>query len=559
MTDTTCKSRLRESAKRFLTGLSCSLLLALASGSGCVVEDPDYCSSDAVCVQNKGSDYECSESQHTCVLRGPNSCKSNEQCKDLSLPLCDVSMRKCVACKSSSAEGDAACARFADTPFCGSSMGGGTRCVACRESTDCPASAPICENQACRPCRSHGDCEGPRVCHDGTRCTDSLVCIGEGELGPGLAGRCALNGDRGQVIYVRKAGCMAGTVGGTTLDSPRCDIEQGYTTAVTQTNRTYIRVIGEKDTSGYYNAMALQILKGKFVFIGAPVMSQGILNRARIVSQGSSFKTRELGDVTIDGFDITLNLPTVSLLVCSVGTDATLVPTYTVRNSVLQGVTSPSNPGGAGAIVAKHCNLRVYNNVIGVPNQMALMDSRLGAFNVGIALASYDFDCDKEATAEIFNNIIAGNVWTGLDMTALQCPRWRISASFNTIVGNGRVLGSVGGIDGPLRRMPLVDVTIGQSLFANTLAGGSQFQNIDLLAWRGVIATMADSIVKPGISKADFDLDSNFRLNAQAAVNASCCIDQAIAGSGDKFPAFDLNGNPRPKGAGYDIGANEVK
>ena len=561
MTDRTKLAGEQRTAGRFQTMLACSLLVLMGTAVGCVVEDPDYCDGDDFCLQTKGSDYECSETLRTCVPRSPDRCKSNDQCKDLALPLCDLPSRRCVPCNASTPDGDAACARHKDTPYCGSNAAGGTRCVACRTHLDCPASAPICDAQACRPCRAHTDCEGATNCHDGTACTNSLVCIGEGELGPGLAGRCALNGERGQVIYVRKEGCSAGTVGGTTPDSPRCDIEQGYTTAVTQANRTYIRIIGEKSTSGYYNAMGMTISKGKFIFVGSLSKAMGVENRARILSQGTSFRTSEVGDVTIDDFDIMLNLPTQPLLYCVGSSDGMMVPGYTIRNSSLQGVNSPKNLGTASAIIADHCNLRVYNNIIGVQNTTALMDVNAPAFDTGIGLVHQRLACGREATADIFNNIIAGNMYVGMDLSGVDCNLWRINASFNTVVGNGRLAaGSVGGLVCPRRQTPMANVVIGQSLFANTLsASGSQFRDQDQVTWRDVVISKTDNAAQPGMTKADFELETNFALKSPSTANSSCCFDKAQPGSGDKFPTFDRAGAPRPKGAGYDLGALEVK
>lgn len=560
MTDRTKLAGQQRMAGRFQTLLAGSLLVLFGTAVGCVVEDPDYCDSDDICLQSKGSDYECSDTLRTCVPRSPDRCKSNDQCKDLALPLCDLSTRRCVACNASTPDGDAACARHKDTPYCGSNAAGGTRCVACRTHLDCPAATPICDAQACRPCRAHSDCEGTVNCHDGTACTNSLVCIGEGELGSGLAGRCALNGERGQVIYVRKEGCSAGTVGGTTPDSPRCDIEQGYTTAVTQTNRTYVRVIGEKNASGYYNAMGIIIDKGKFIFIGSSAKSLGVENRARILSQGTSFKTIELGDVTIDDFDITLNLPTQILLSCAATFDGTKVPNYTVRNSSLQGVNSPKNMGSASALVVDHCNLRVYNNIIGVQNTAALLDVNAQAFDTGIGLLYNFIACNRAVTADVFNNVIAGNMNAALNMGSVDCALWRINASFNTVIGNGRTVGgNPGGMIGPPNKAS-ANVVIGQSLFANALsASGSQFRNADQVTWRDVVVSAADNVSQPGISKADFELETNFALKSPSTVNSSCCFDKAQPGTGDKFPAFDRAGTLRPKGAGYDLGALEVK
>jgi hypothetical protein len=161
--------------------------------------------------------------------------------------------------------------------------------------------------------------------------------------------------------------------------------------------------------------------------------------------------------------------------------------------------------------------------------------------------------------AEIYNNLIAGNFWAGLDFSGVGCKNWQIRASFNTVVGNGRGSNSFTGLIGPLYGFPS-DVYVGQSLFANPLnTMGTQLQLFDKIELRDVVVSAADNVSLPGVTKADVELDASLSLKSTSTVNTNCCIDKAVAISSDKFPAFDRSGQVRPKGNGHDIGANEVK
>ena len=563
MTERTRADRAPQNMAWLLVSLVGGLLVGVAVGGGCVTDDPDYCDSDSFCLQSRGSGYMCNMTLKSCVPRMVNSCSNNDACTDPSLPYCDPASKHCVACTLDAA-GDQACSRFADTPLCGTAPGSATRCVACRENSHCPESAPICQNQICRKCNQHADCEGTLKCHDGSLCQNSLVCIGEGELSPGTEGRCALNGDRGQVVYIRKqvGACKSsGTVGGNTPDDPFCTLDAGYTAALTQTNRTYVRVIGDNSPLAYYDAMSIPIDKGKFVFIGAPSPVLQVTRPATIHSRGTSFAiSNASSNVTVDYFNMVEVLLTGNLLSCING-DSDIIASLTVRNNVMEGSVPVNETWLSTGIAADRCNLRVYNNYIGVPSFSDLQNPAATAFDAGIGLASSRSFCKRAAKAEIYNNVIAGNMWAGIDLSSFSCQLWTVDMRFNTVVGNGRRTsgGVIGGMYGPPKQFPQPAVTIGQSLFNNILTAGTQFVNADTVTWKDSVVQTSEMVTLPGLTKADFELEAGFLLKSSSTVNGSCCIDKAKPGTGDTFPTSDLAGNPRPKGSGYDIGAFEVR
>ena len=107
-------------------------------------------------------------------------------------PVCNVTTDVCDPCASSED-----CSRFADTPVCETSSGG---CVQCLASGDCAAvaGAPVCETttRTCVQCLGPTDCSGAKPICDANMCRaprvdsdcpsgamgDEGTCIGEGDV-----------------------------------------------------------------------------------------------------------------------------------------------------------------------------------------------------------------------------------------------------------------------------------------------------------------------------------------------------------------------------------------
>jgi len=174
--------------------------LALVAGASCGWDtNPSYCCIDpTVCARPGGSpgpvpctDPErpyCDEEHRLCIpdplasdCDGPEDCTNPErpvcfnrtcvECEDSAAqcspaePVCDDGTHMCSGC-----EDNDQCTPFAETPWCLTSSGS---CVACLDSPDCPSSAPVCDDNSCRSCRSDSECASD-VCDE-----ESGACIDE--------------------------------------------------------------------------------------------------------------------------------------------------------------------------------------------------------------------------------------------------------------------------------------------------------------------------------------------------------------------------------------------
>lgn len=533
-------------------------VVAVLGCSGCIVPDLEYCAVNADCARlavTGGPNYICDPSLHSCVKAEPGMCFRDEDCTTLDSPRCDVASKRCMPCVVGDVN-DTSCARFSQAPFCANSPGGGTACVACLQNLDCPESTPICSAQRCRKCQTHTDCEGKLKCHDGNPCTDSLVCISDGDFDPpgSASGRCAQNGRAGPTVYVYGDPAVCSDSDGRTgtdVDKPFCKILTAYNAAKTD-GRRYIRVL---PYSTPYMQLATAVTDGHYVFIGSGLKSRVNAKQATVTSMGATFSVSDNGNVTIDDFDLyeITPAPNGTLINCNGNRATKAVPTLTLKYSTLRGITTSNSPSFAGAAVDLYnCKAKVYGNVIGLSTKTDLMANNPFSHANGMKITS---DSELATSYLIENNVIAGNWGMAVDLDAVANPT--VTFRFNTIVGNGlkKLFGGIRCPPNGAGVVPLSDLIVVGN-YPNT----DQSQFIGNCGYTRVVVGSAEPQNANGTIRLDPEFEDDFSLKDTAA-NRSCCIDQSLPSATESFPAFDIARTPRPQGLNqrWDIGAFELK
>ena len=530
-------------------GTGLVLLLFGAVGNGCTVRDLEYCNFDEDCAGIIGSSdvaYFCHQTNHLCQRRDSNACAQDEDCRDPTAPRCDHGSHRCAPCLLHDAE-DTSCMHLDSTPYCGSTPGGGTVCIACRQNLDCPASKPICDNQRCRKCQSHNDCEGTVNCDGGTPCTDSLVCIQDSDPGPELsflAGRCAQNGANGRVIYVYGDPRVCDdTHGGTDFAHPRCRLNEGY--MATDQRRVYMRVAAASP----YAAMTVKVRSGQVIFIGAPVTSHHIGSRAKVDAIDTTFAAEASGNVTIDAFDLYETRANRTIIQC-LGTPPGNAPVLTLRNSTVSGSTGVSDLHRAPAINLADCQAKIYGNVIGLRTRDEIQKGAL-SHSQGVRLTSGNVVTGAGYFIE--NNLIAGNWGMPIDFDGVD-PSTVVTMRFNTIVSNGRDPAVRGAIRCP--STPGGQTFLGYSIVFGNGSKGFQIETPEnCITKQIVVGPSQPRVAGADLIYSDPMLDDTFTLTAKSTV----CIDRAQPRLNEAipFPLVDLNGRGRPLDEFYDLGAFE--
>lgn len=456
---------------------------------------------------------------------------------DLAIPACTVSpecpadmpicaSQMCRACTGPS--DDTQClARGATTPRCAAG-----KCVACRpdtQATDCTGTTPICgSDNTCRKCAAHSECGSDGICvFDGA---DTGKCVAATDIA---------------YVNIGNSSCTD-TVHASTPSAPYCQIAF----AAAFSGKKYVRVTGSNTA---YNGVSLISGLGTPVDVvivgpGLNATPQALIAQANTVGVSLSSPSGSLS-VTLDGIAVSGLGPTLAVAGISCTGAAGTTTSVTLRRVSAQGA-SDTNGAIAEGIVTTQCNVLI--------TESTFKNSTVGG----------SFNFQSARTYSITNSFFVGNKDRGVQFTGNGTGTF----AFNTVASNSpATTNSAGGIDCGSNAYRVLEGSIFALNGREGIGGGkvSQIINrcilINTVAYlSGATDGVADALPGP-VEFVSTMAPTNFRLETADATklmtNRNCCIDK-IAGTVDggvmTLPTRDVDGNARPKGGKWDIGAHEA-
>ncbi len=504
------------------------LVLILATMvAGCKQDNPLYCDGETPCTDparpycDVRGDY---GPRNTCVANPfdgppPAECEASAECEEAA-PICTAGM--CLACAS-----DEECeTEVPGRPLC---LEDG-RCGDCRESLECQVpEAPICGDGLCRGCETSEECMerdplGPyQVCRGDGRC---VQCLTHEQCAPQVCqldiGECAKPQD---VVHVSPTGSDVGDCG---VGTPCATF--GYALEQITAERRFIRA----QPGTYVEAVTIDGIDVTDVTIvgpGATLTGAASPNQPVLTVRGGA-------TVTVDGLTITQGTGTGAHGVRCEGSNTTLA---------LREVTVSSNAGAGldslGCAVTVQASQIENNQGTGVNaagGSLVLQASQIEN-NDGGGLKI------DGGTVLVENNWIVrnGDVTSEFGGVWIVTPPSSGSLRFNTVADNQAGAGaSSSGISCPTGTA----VAISSSIVWGNTGDSGQVSGM---------CSFSYSDVQGGASgTGNLDMDPEFVVAGDYHIKATSPVEGKADPAGGVD--VDIDGHSRPRGTGFDMGADEV-
>jgi hypothetical protein len=392
----------------------------------------------------------------------------------------------------------------APTSVCEISSGTCVQCIAPDQVSACNGTSPVCgDDHACRGCTAHADCPS------------SMACLPDGS--------CAAEA---QVAYVDPA---QGNGKACSLVAPCKKVADALATA-----RPYAKLTGSLNEQVQLNGQNVTVLANPGTTLTST--TNGILVEVR----GASHV--EIYDLTIMGASgpsgIGLSLPAGN-------TASVVLGRVTISNNIGGGISST---GGTIAVSLSAINGNAGGGINATGGSVTVSRSSItGNTGSGISLSQSQFD--------ITNSIIASNGGPSASVGGVRLDQTNAGTrrfDFNTVTNNNGMDGNALGVVCTLVGQPVT--FSGNIVYANQV-GGTRTQV------GGANCNWSYSDIGPDTTTGTGNINSDPLFVNPAQSNFHI---QAGSPAKDKAdPAatvnVDLDGDARPQGSGFDMGADEVK